>query len=138
LLQLQNGVNMSTKITSIDAGIRRRKATLQSKLEDLLTFSGDRETLEIQPTADPLDQVRSGTDRDMAVETLNHQARSIHEIRSALARIEEGSYGFCERCEEPIPAKRLDALPWARMCVSCQSAIEAEARQGGAEFHSAA
>jgi len=129
---------MSTKITSIDAGIRRRKATLQSKLEDLLTFSGERDTLEIQPTADPLDQVRSSTDRDMAVETLNHQARSIYEIRSALARIEEGSYGFCERCEEPIPAKRLDALPWAGMCVECQSATEVEARQDGAEFHSAA
>jgi DnaK suppressor protein len=137
-LQLQNGVNMNTKITSIDAGVRRRKATLQSKLQDVLEFSGDRETLEIQPTADPLDQVRSSTDRDMAVETLNHQARSIQEIRSAMARIEEGSYGYCERCEEPIPAKRLDAVPWARMCVKCQSATEAEACQGGAESHSAA
>jgi DnaK suppressor protein len=129
---------MNTKITGIGAGTRRRKATLQSKLEDLLKFSGHRTTLEIQPTADPLDQVRSSTDRDMAVETLNQQARSIQEIRSALARIEEGSYGYCERCEEPIPAKRLDALPWARMCVKCQSATEAEARQGGAELHSAA
>jgi RNA polymerase-binding protein DksA len=129
---------MNTKITGIDAGTRRRTATLQSKLEDLLKFSGHRTTLEIQPTADPLDQVRSSTDRDMAVETLNQQARSIQEIRSALARIEEGSYGYCERCEEPIPAKRLDALPWARMCVKCQSATEAEARQGGAELHSAA
>jgi DnaK suppressor protein len=129
---------MNTKITGIDAGTRRRTATLQSKLEDLLKFSGHRTTLEIQPTADPLDQVRSSTDRDMAVETLNQQARSIQEIRSALARIEEGSYGYCERCEEPIPAKRLDALPWARMCVKCQSATEAEACQGGAESHSAA
>ena len=121
---------MNTKITSIDSGIRRRKADLDSKLEDLLKIAGDRESLEIQPMADPLDQVRSSTDRDMAVETLNQQARSIHEIRSALDRIEEGSYGQCERCEEQIPAKRLDALPWARMCVTCQSAMEAEAQQG--------
>jgi DnaK suppressor protein len=121
---------MNTKITSIDSGIRRRKADLESKLEDLLKIAGDRESLEIQPMADPLDQVRSSTDRDMAVETLNQQARSIHEIRSALDRIEEGSYGQCERCEEQIPAKRLDALPWARMCVTCQSAMEAEAQQG--------
>ena len=128
---------MKTKVTSIDSGIRRRQATLEAKLEDLLKLSGDRESLEIQPTADPLDQVRSSTDRDMAVETLNQQARSIHEIRSALDRIEEDSYGCCERCEEPIPAKRLDALPWARMCVNCQSATEAEAHQGHT-FHSAA
>jgi len=136
--QLQNGVTMNTKITSIDTGIRRRKAALQSKLDDLLKLSGDRESLEIQQMADPLDQVRLSTDRDMAVETLNQQARSIHEIRSALDRIEQGSYGLCERCEEQIPAKRLDALPWARLCVKCQSATEAEAHQGGAEFHSAA
>ena len=94
-------------------------------------------SIEIQQMADPLDQVRLSTDRDMAVETLNQQARSIHEVRSALGRIEDGEYGSCERCEEPIPAKRLDALPWARMCVSCQSAIEAEERQGQ-PLHSAA
>lgn len=129
---------MKSKITSIDAGATRRKAALESKLKDLLKVSGDRESLEIQQMADPLDQVRLSTDRDMAVEALNQQARSIHEIRSALDRIEEGSYGLCERCEEPIPAKRLDALPWARVCVKCQSATEAEAHWGGAVFHSAA
>ena len=129
---------MKTKVTSIDSGIRRRRAVLQTKLEDLLELSGDRESLEIQPMADPLDQVRSSTDRDMAVETLNQQARSIQEIRSALDRIDEGSYGRCERCEEPIPAKRLDALPWARMCVTCQSATEADAQQGRTAFHTAA
>jgi len=128
---------MNTKITSIDSGIRRRKAALQSKLDDLLKLSGDRESLEIQQMADPLDQVRLSTDRDMAVETLNQQARSIHEIRAALDRIEEGHYGRCERCEEQIPPKRLDALPWARLCVACQAAIEAETRQGQ-PFHSAA
>ncbi len=64
----------------------------------------------------------------MAVQTLNQQARSIHDIRDALARIEEGSYGLCERCDEPIPPKRLEALPWARMCVKCQSAVESEGR----------
>jgi DnaK suppressor protein len=129
---------MNTRITSIDAGIRRRQATLESKLEDLLKFSGDRDTLEVQPMADPTDQIRSSTDRDMAVETLNQQARSIHDIRSALDRIKEGSYGWCERCEEQIPPKRLDALPWARMCVKCQSATEAEAHQGFIAFHPAA
>jgi DnaK suppressor protein len=129
---------MNTKLITIDAGIKRRQSVLEAKLKDLLQLSGDRESLEIQPMADPLDQVRLSTDRDMAVETLNQQARSIHEIRSALVRIEEGSYGRCERCDEPIPAKRLDAVPWARMCVICQSAAEAEARPGRTLFDTAA
>jgi DnaK suppressor protein len=128
---------MNTKVTNIDAGIRRRKAALESKLKDLLKLTGDRESLEIQQMADPLDQVRLSTDRDMAVETLNQHARSIHEIRAALDRIEEGNYGCCDHCDEQIPAKRLDALPWARMCVKCQSTTEAEAHQGRI-FHTAA
>jgi DnaK suppressor protein len=137
-LQLQNGAIMNTKITSIDSGIRRRKATLEAQLEDLFRSGGDREGLEIEQLADPLDQVRSSTDRDMAVETLNQRARLIHDVQSALARIEDGSYGLCERCEEPIPAKRLDALPWARMCVHCQSAMEAETQATGTLFDTAA
>jgi DnaK suppressor protein len=129
---------MNKKVTSINAGTRRRQAVLESRLEELLKLSGDREALEIQTMADPLDQVRLSTDRDMAVETLNHQARLIHEIRSALSRIEDGFYGQCERCEEQIPPKRLDAVPWASMCVQCQSASEAQGRREQTVFHSAA
>ena len=129
---------MKTKVTSIDAGSRRRRAALESRLGELLELSAGREDLEIQLMADPVDQVRSNTDRDMAVETLNQQAHSIREIREALVRIAEGGYGQCERCEEPIPAKRLDALPWARMCVKCQAASESEAHQNRNVFHTAA
>src|SRR5207249_2422120 len=41
-------------------------------------------------------------------------------IQEALDRIEAGDYGTCLACEEAIPAKRLQALPWARYCVECQ------------------
>jgi len=129
---------MNKKVTSINPGIRRPKAVLESKLEDLLKLSGIREELEIQRTADPLDQVRWSTDRETAVESLNQQARAIHEIRSALARIGKGSYGRCERCEEPIPPKRLEALPWASLCVKCQSAAELQGRHDPIVFHTAA
>jgi DnaK suppressor protein len=126
------------RVTSIDAGLKRREAALRSKLAELLKLSEDRGELEIQALADPLDQVRLSTDRDMAVEALNQHARSIREIRAAIDRIGEGSYGECERCEESIPPKRLEALPWARLCVKCQSAVEAESRGGVETFRSAA
>jgi DnaK suppressor protein len=44
-------------------------------------------------------------------------------IEEALDRIEAGDYGTCFSCEEPIPAKRLEALPWAKHCVSCQESL---------------
>lgn len=65
--------------------------------------------------ADPLDQVRQSTGRDIAVETLNQQSRSIREIRSALIRLAENSYRRCESCEQQIPAKRLDGLTWGTL-----------------------
>jgi DnaK suppressor protein len=44
-------------------------------------------------------------------------------IEEALDRIEAGDYGICLSCEEPIPAKRLAALPWAKHCVTCQESM---------------
>lgn len=44
-------------------------------------------------------------------------------IEEALDRIEAGDYGVCLGCEEPIPAKRLQALPWAKYCVTCQQSL---------------
>lgn len=44
-------------------------------------------------------------------------------IEEALDRIEAGDYGVCLSCEEPIAAKRLQALPWAKYCVTCQQSL---------------
>ena len=43
-------------------------------------------------------------------------------IEAALDRLDSGDYGVCLSCEEPIPPKRLQAVPWARYCVGCQEA----------------
>jgi DnaK suppressor protein len=47
-------------------------------------------------------------------------------VEEALAKIDEGTYGVCERCEEAIPVKRLELLPFTRYCVRCQSELEKE------------
>ena len=44
-------------------------------------------------------------------------------VEEALDRVRSGDYGICLACEQPIPAKRLHALPWARYCVPCQEQI---------------
>lgn len=45
---------------------------------------------------------------------------SIVEIDAALGRIDDGTYGICEVCSQPIGAARLEALPWARLCIDDQ------------------
>jgi len=54
----------------------------------------------------------------------------LREISGALQRIDGGTYGVCMECEEPISSKRLDAVPWARYCVSCQERIAARIAAG--------
>lgn len=57
----------------------------------------------------------------------------LREISDALHRIDLGQYGVCMECEEAISTKRLDALPWARFCVTCQEAIAARIAAGEME-----
>jgi len=54
----------------------------------------------------------------------------LREVQDALHRFEQGTYGICHRCEEPISGKRLDAVPWARYCVPCQEEIAARSAAG--------
>jgi DnaK suppressor protein len=54
----------------------------------------------------------------------------LREVADALHRIEQGNYGICPECEEPISAKRLDAVPWARYCVTCQEQIASRIAEG--------
>jgi len=54
----------------------------------------------------------------------------LREISDALRRIDHDNYGICMECEEPISAKRLEAVPWARYCVKCQERIAARIADG--------
>lgn len=125
-------------MTITAAESKRRKVALELKLRELLDVTREREVLRIEYLADPTDQVRSNTDRDMAVQRLDHGTHLIHDVQSALAKIEKRIYGHCERCEEPIPRKRLDAVPWARLCAPCQSEAEAVERDKKPTFEDAA
>lgn len=58
------------------------------------------------------------------------EMKLLRDVQDALHRITLGSYGICHSCEEPISAKRLDAVPWAKFCVACQEAIAARAAAG--------
>jgi DnaK suppressor protein len=71
----------------------------------------------------------SGTDnfdRDFALSLLSSDQDAIYEIEEALKRIEKGTYGVCELTGKPIPAPRLDAIPWTRFTVEAQSQLERE------------
>src|SRR6266550_8596624 len=63
-------------------------------------------------------------DRDFALSLLSQEQDALYEIDQALRRIELGTYGVCEMSGKPIAHARLEALPFARLTVECQSQIE--------------
>jgi DnaK suppressor protein len=63
-------------------------------------------------------------DRDFALSLLSQEQDALYEIDQALKRIEQGTYGICEMSGKPIPHARLEAIPFARFTVECQSQLE--------------
>ncbi|MEI8233573.1 MAG: TraR/DksA C4-type zinc finger protein [Verrucomicrobiota bacterium] len=63
-------------------------------------------------------------DRDFALSLLSQEQDALYEIEEALKRIDNGTYGICEMSGKPIPHPRLEAIPFARCTVECQSQIE--------------
>lgn len=64
------------------------------------------------------------TSADYFLQLANGHQRELLEIRNALDRMHRGVYGVCESCESTVGLERLKHLPYARLCVDCQSAIE--------------
>src|SRR5206468_2524038 len=67
-------------------------------------------------------------DRDFALSLLSQEQDALYEIDQALKRIELGTYGVCEMSGKPIPRARLEAIPFARFTVQCQSQLEKQNR----------
>jgi DnaK suppressor protein len=68
-----------------------------------------------------------GTDnyeQEFTLGILEQDVETLRDIHDALARIEEGTFGLCEECLEPVAKARLRALPYARLCVACKSKEE--------------
>ena len=63
-------------------------------------------------------------ERELAIRNLDREASLLRNVRAALFRINDGSYGVCMHCEEEIKPKRLEAVPWAAFCIRCQEAAD--------------
>src|SRR5437660_12655804 len=74
------------------------------------------------------DQANTAYTREFFFELGNGDRRLLRDVVAALEKIDNGSFGECERCGEAIADKRLEALPFARYCIDCQRLVEEEER----------
>ena len=75
-------------------------------------------------SADIVDQASSYTEKNVELRAINRQIKLISKIDSALKRIQDGTYGFCDDTGEPIGLKRLMARPVAKLCIAAQERHE--------------
>jgi DnaK suppressor protein len=87
----------------------------------------NREALAIENSADELDRIQYAQERDFAMAVLDREAVRLREIRAALDRLVNGSFGVCLNCDEEIAAKRLAAVPWTPLCIACQEVVDSTA-----------
>ena len=104
--------------------IERYRAMLESKKTEFSFGLRSWEDIAIEKTADTMDEVQFAGERELAIRNLDRESRLLQSVRSALARMEDGSYGVCLQCDIAINPKRLSAVPWAAYCVRCQEAAD--------------
>lgn len=84
----------------------------------------ERSGINIQTHGDPIDNLIEALDREQSITTSMRATEILRNVRAALARIENGTYGECVRCGETISQKRLAALPWTPNCIRCQERLD--------------
>jgi DnaK suppressor protein len=110
------------------------KKILENKQDELERIVRNRDAITIEKSADALDEVQHAAERELAIRNLDRESNLLRNVRSALRRIDDGSFGICLHCEEEISPKRIAAVPWAPFCIQCQEQADRNQEQGDESF----
>jgi DnaK suppressor protein len=109
------------QLALIRATLERRLAAL-TQVEEPQADAGTLPVDEVETS--PLDRATVRLLNDLTREAAGHHSAEMRQLRQALARLTDGTYGLCEECGQPIGASRLLARPEARLCIDCQTRAE--------------
>ncbi|MGO9256970.1 MAG: TraR/DksA family transcriptional regulator [Bryobacteraceae bacterium] len=107
----------SAEISGIQEILERQRAELARVLRN-------RDGIAIEKSADQMDEIQYATERDLAIRNVDRESTLLRDVKAALLRIHDGTFGDCIVCETPISPKRLAAVPWALRCIQCQEAAD--------------
>jgi RNA polymerase-binding protein DksA len=114
--------------TTIDTELfRKRLIEERKRVQEAIDYLHEENPGSIQDetqdsTADnhPGDMATVTFDRELDYTLEENEGRLLQAIDAALTRMDDGSYGACVRCGQPIGAERLEALPWTTQCIDCK------------------
>jgi len=113
--------------------LKKYRKLLEAKKKEMLDEIGEKMRSQVSTTIKEstgdlssysfhmADQGTDAMEREMAFMFASKSGRLVYHIDEALRRIDEGTFGICEKCEGPISVARLEAVPHARMCIECKS-----------------
>jgi len=104
--------------------LEKFKNVLETKKSELSGSLRNRDEIVIEKAPDALDEVQLAGERELAIRNLDRDSNMLRQIRRALGRIADGSYGVCLHCDEDISPKRIAAVPWAAYCIKCQEQVD--------------
>jgi DnaK suppressor protein len=110
--------------------LNKFKEILENKQAELAHVLRNREGIAIEKSPDALDEVQNAAERELAIRNLDRESNLLRNVRAALHRIDEGTFGVCAHCEEDISLKRLNAVPWAAYCIQCQETADRNQEEG--------
>ena len=120
---------MEKKVMAIRKKLMKQRDDLLSEAEQTIStkLGADKESF-----PDPTDQAVAELDNNFALRLRGREQKLLKKIDEAIARIDDGSYGVCETCGNPIGIKRLEARPVTTLCIECKTEQEEnEKRQAG-------
>src|ERR1700680_2918020 len=111
--------------------MNRFRAVVTARVAELERVTRHRDGIAVERSADQLEETQMAAQRALAVSNLDREFSQLRDARAALSRIEEGSFGTCQECDEDIHPKRLAAVPWATFCIRCQEAADGNVEEMG-------
>jgi DnaK suppressor protein len=113
--------------------ITKYKTILEQRQAELAGVLRNRDGITIEKSPDALDEVQNAAERELAIRNLDRESNLLRNVRAALRRIEEGTFGVCVHCEEDISPKRVNAVPWTPFCIACQEQADRAQQDGNTD-----
>jgi len=102
---------------------------LERRAAELVQVLRKRDGIAIEKSADQMDEIQYASERDLAMRNVDRESSLLRQVKAALRRIHDGSFGVCIECELAISPKRLAAVPWASRCIQCQDAADRDRQE---------
>lgn len=121
---------MREEFKAIRASLQKRRQAILAKIAEESPLPGSDDITR----GDSLDIASSARDREITFMLKSRELDELRAVEDAIDRIDRDDYGVCASCEDPIEMKRLEAIPWARFCRSCQEEMENRKAAGRTHF----